>query len=206
MNKFDLNIFRADDLNDLECTCNGKDYTQCQSMERLLAGLKYYSMLKITSNENDKELWNQFINEIYYNLIDDYIHFNNNHSHEIENINTQITNKKSVFDPCDISQCAFTSRHHNQISQTDKNILTPTEHFWKRTMDSLHFYLFHCFHVGIRLKKEEKIQATDANEEKKDEYFDSAFSRVNKMILERQHITKEFDRFSLKKIINLIFK
>eukprot|EP01084_Bolivina_argentea_P211245 359357_1 len=197
MNKIDLNTFRIDDLDDLHC--NNKDYTQCQAMKRLLAALKYYSMLEIIDNKNDRELWNNFINQIYLNLIDDYIHFNNHHSHELENINTQITNKESIFNPCDVSKCAFTSRHHNQTSQTNENTLTPTEQFYKQTMDSLHFYLFHCFHVGLRIKTEEKPQQQDEKEEKKGEYFDSTFSRLNKMIQERQHITKEFDRFSSKK-------
>ncbi len=93
------------------------------------------------------------MNEIYHNLIDDYIHFNNHHSHEIQNINHEITNEASIFNACKISKCVFTSRHHNQISKTNENILTPTEHFYKTTMDSLHFYLFHCFDVGIRIKK-----------------------------------------------------
>eukprot|EP01084_Bolivina_argentea_P032670 60472_1 len=49
----------------------------------------------------------------------------------------------------------------------------------------------------MRLKTEQKD-----NEEKNkttSEYFDDEFSRLNKMIQERQHITKEFNRFSLKK-------
>eukprot|EP01084_Bolivina_argentea_P277655 474114_1 len=67
-------------------------------------------------------------------------------------------------------------------------------------MDSLHFYLFHCFDVGLRTKQKGNVKNIGNTDKKKDSpYFDSAFSRVNKMISERQHITKSFDRFSLKK-------
>eukprot|EP01084_Bolivina_argentea_P305059 526947_1 len=67
-------------------------------------------------------------------------------------------------------------------------------------MDSLHFYLFHCYDVGIRTKKQDDKQQQEEEEKKKDDqYFDAAFSRVNKMISERAHITKQFDRFSTRK-------
>eukprot|EP01084_Bolivina_argentea_P315794 547251_1 len=63
-------------------------------------------------------------------------------------------------------------------------------------MDSLHFYLFHCYDVGIRTKNQDEKQ----QEEKSDDpYFDAAFSRTNKMISTRAHTTKQFDRFSTKK-------
>eukprot|EP01084_Bolivina_argentea_P112535 200706_1 len=77
--------------------CNGKEYSQCQCMKRLFVGLQYYSTLNITTNESDKEEWNTFINETYHNLIDDYIHFNNDHSHEIENINNEIMDNKTIL-------------------------------------------------------------------------------------------------------------
>eukprot|EP01084_Bolivina_argentea_P232467 391807_1 len=65
-------------------------------------------------------------------------------------------------------------------------------------MDSLHFYLFHCYDVGIRTKTQDEKQQEE-EEEKDDQYFDAAFSRVNKIISESEHITKQFDRFSTKK-------
>eukprot|EP01084_Bolivina_argentea_P127294 225140_1 len=120
----------------------------------------------------DKEVWNKFLNQTYNNPIDDYIHFNNEHSHELENIHNEIINNKTMLNPCQISKCAFTARHHNQISKQNENTLNPTEHFYKQTMDSFHFYLFHCFDVGLRVKNETK-EAKDDEEKKetKSEYF-----------------------------------
>eukprot|EP01084_Bolivina_argentea_P215546 365952_1 len=65
-------------------------------------------------------------------------------------------------------------------------------------MDSLHFYLFHCYDVGIRTTE------TDVQDEKQekvtdDQYFDAEFSRINKIIAKTASITKHFDRFSKTK-------
>eukprot|EP01084_Bolivina_argentea_P305057 526945_1 len=68
--------------------------------------------------------------------------------------------------------------------------------FYKQTMDSLHFYLFHCYAVGIRTKKQDEKQE---EEKEDDQYFDAPFARVNKILSEKAHITKQFDRFSTKK-------
>eukprot|EP01084_Bolivina_argentea_P265642 450371_1 len=115
MNKIDLNTFKMDNGNDLQCN-EKNDFSKCECMQRLFAGLKYYSMLNIMENQNDKEVWNKFVDEIYHNLVDDYVHFNNNHSHELENINNEIINNKTILKPCQISKCTFTSRHHNQAA------------------------------------------------------------------------------------------
>eukprot|EP01084_Bolivina_argentea_P078022 141570_1 len=151
MNEFDQDIFKqADELKGLEC--NHTYFNQCQAMNRLFNALKYYSMID-NNNKNDKEIFNQFINTIYVQLLDDYTHFINYHSCELEIVYNQLINK-SMFGLCDINTCKFTSRH--QLHHT-QNI----SQFNKRTMDSLHFYIFHCFDVGLRTKK------TQLKEEKK---------------------------------------
>ena len=194
---FDLSIFKNEDT--LEC--DGKQhYTDCESMKRLFVALKYYSMMNISENENDRELFDQFMHEVYLRFIDDYIHLNNAHSHELETIHNNISNNKTLFTECDISKCAFTTRHHKQ--QTGTEFLVPNLRFYKETMDSLHFYLFHCFDVGLRVKTEENNETKQEKKEKETEdkkLFDTAFSRINKMIAQRKHITQEFDRFSSHK-------
>ncbi len=66
MDKIDLNTFQQE--KDNYCECN-QNYMECAAMKRLFAGLKYYSMLNIIGNKNDREVWNKFIHEIYDNLI-----------------------------------------------------------------------------------------------------------------------------------------
>eukprot|EP01084_Bolivina_argentea_P014508 27118_1 len=67
--------------------CGKSNYKKCKSMTRLFVSLKYYSTLNIIENNNDAERFRKFMNDIYYEVINDYIHFNNNHTHELENIN-----------------------------------------------------------------------------------------------------------------------
>ena len=198
----DLTVYQNMGTND---ACNGNDnYKQCQAMTRLLVGLKYFTLLNIVENENDKEIFSNFISDIYYPFIDDYVHFNNHHSHQLEDINNEIIiidNNQISFDECDILTCPFTTRHHNTRPHTNSHDLDDDIlNFYKQTMDSFHFYLFHCFDVGIRCKKQDtKEEKEEKEEQKNDTYFDAAFSRINKMISQRQDITKEFDRFSTAK-------
>eukprot|EP01084_Bolivina_argentea_P076957 139496_1 len=89
----DLDVFKEENkINGLKC--NQKDnYINCQAMQRLFAALLYYSILNIIENKNDRELFDIFYNEIYGNqFIDDYIHFNNNHTHQIEDIEQELGN------------------------------------------------------------------------------------------------------------------
>eukprot|EP01084_Bolivina_argentea_P254138 427146_1 len=166
----------------------------CNALKRIHQSLIYYDKLNIFSNNQHKTLFEHFVLQVYYNIINDYIHFNNEHGHQLEQINKQLP-------LCSIKQCQYTGRHHETNNDQNEGVLNPTLIFYKQTLDALHFHLFHCFDVGIRVKKgkTEEDEKQDEKEGEKSEYFDSAFARLNKMILERQHITKEFDRFSLKK-------
>eukprot|EP01084_Bolivina_argentea_P085065 153774_1 len=70
-------------------------------------------------------------------------------------------------------------------------------------MDSLHFFIFHLFHVGLRSNRA-RVDTIKNNDEKMDKddkqkYFDAQFSQLSKMISERSHLTKSFDRFNIKK-------
>eukprot|EP01084_Bolivina_argentea_P043228 79653_1 len=159
MQHVDLSTFK--DIQ--KCACNN-NYKQCGSITRLLLSLKYYSTLNITENDNDAESFRKFMNDVYYELINDYIHFNNKHTNELEHINSDLTNDKA----CQITTCIFTSRHHN-TKTNKKNNLDDIMNFYMQTMDSLHFYLFHCYDVGIRTKKQDEKQQEQREEAKKDD-------------------------------------
>eukprot|EP01084_Bolivina_argentea_P240426 403924_1 len=111
----DLSVFKQEDkINGLKCN-DKDDYTKCQAMHRLFAALSYYSKLNIIENTNDRELFDRFYNEIYDGqFINDYIHFNNDHSHQIEDIESELTSNNQT---CDISKCLFTFRQHKQVNQ-----------------------------------------------------------------------------------------
>eukprot|EP01084_Bolivina_argentea_P158021 275313_1 len=178
------------DMNTLQCN---HSYNQCQIMKSLLRALEFYSTLNIIADSKSRDSFDTFINHTYCKLIDHYIHFNNHHSHELEAITSEL-NDKTMFGQCQISKCAFTSRHH---TNTTAHTLNPTLDFFKHTLDSLHFYVYHCFDVGIRTKTHTVQQKEEKEENKEDRYFDASFSRLNKTISQTRHITKSFNRFSL---------
>eukprot|EP01084_Bolivina_argentea_P252481 423796_1 len=124
-----LSVFRQKDK---ILKCNEKhNYSNCQAMQRLFAALFYYSKLNIIENTNDQEVFTIFCNETYHNqFIDDYIHFNNNHSHQIESIEAELTSDNKT---CNISTCLYTLRHHKQMNESTK--LSETILFHKHMLD-----------------------------------------------------------------------
>eukprot|EP01084_Bolivina_argentea_P207028 353320_1 len=66
-------------------------------------------------------------------------------------------------------------------------------------MDAMHFYLYHCFDVGLRVKKQNNANDKHKEEKKSYKYFDGEFSRINKIICSTRRITKSFERFSTGK-------
>ena len=178
--------------------CAGSDFRNCVSIKRLLASLNYYTVLDIVKNEQHRNIFSNFFDTIYnVELLNDYNHLINNHGQQLEQMNASLVK-------CDIKTCNFTTRHQDREDKHrfdrnnhNKNVLDPKLDFFKQTMDSLHFYLFHCFDAGLRTKKmdefvDDEMKDDDDND---DQYFDAAFDRINKMILEKRNITKTFRRF-----------
>eukprot|EP01084_Bolivina_argentea_P254139 427147_1 len=169
----------------------------CNALKRIHQSLIYYDKLNITDNPTHLNLFEHFINDVYFQILNDFIHLNNNHCHQLEQINEQLNQ-------CCISECQYTARHHTFMknSSTNNDNLcesNPNINFYEQTMDSLHFYLYHCFHVGLRAKRDGTQQQKEKDEEKTDEYFDDVFSRISETILKSEYMTNSFDRFSNKK-------
>ena len=173
-----------------------RDFVQCSPINRLLNALKYYAMLDISNNQQQQEIFADFINNIYsQQLLSDYTHLVTKHGQYLEKIHSSIINNK-MFTKCNIKRCDFTTRHQSERRNNDGNkdhALDPILSFYKETMDSLHFYLFHCFDAGVRTKKPDNNN--DDEEEKGDRYFDAEFNRIHRIVSEKRNITKTFDRF-----------
>ena len=195
--QFDLSVFKEEN----DSKCNKSNHENCISIKRLLAALKYYDALNIINNPNHGEIFNEFINEIYHHqLLDDYAHLIDEHGQKLQEIHETIINDKQ-FRKCNIKTCDFTARHHRSDNhQNNENALDTKFNFYTQTMDSLHFYLVHCFDAGVRTIKhdDDETKGGDDDNENNSEYFDAAFNRINKMISERKHITDSFNRFKTK--------
>eukprot|EP01084_Bolivina_argentea_P117806 209142_1 len=182
LTRIDLNTFKQDDQM-VGLGCDNESYVECQAMMRLFVTLKYYSLLDVYNNKDDACMFENFLNEIYPAFIDDYVHFINHHSHELENIYVELESMLT----CAVSKCLFTSRHvSSNFRDKDEQNMDAKIKFYSKIINSLHFYLFHCFDVGLRTR--------ECDTEQKDEdyiYF--------KNIQETAYVTKDFDRFAVIK-------
>eukprot|EP00483_Globobulimina_turgida_P006163 UN06173 len=77
----------------------------CLALRRIDCVLRYYDQLDILNNQQDEQLFEHFMNETYGELINDFIHLNNHHCHQLQEINQELNE-------CKINKCQYTSRHH----------------------------------------------------------------------------------------------
>eukprot|EP01084_Bolivina_argentea_P279992 478746_1 len=109
---FDLTVFEAQGNYKCEKTENTFDIIKkCTPLQRLVSGLKYYSLLNISTNTIHQDIFANFIDEIYCELIDDYNHLDDIHNDQLEQIHQMLIQSKT-FTKCQINKCAFTARHH----------------------------------------------------------------------------------------------
>ena len=188
----DMSVFEHQDVDQ----CDGrKSYQQCSSIARLSVSLKYYSSLDIINNDEHRDIFTDFVSNIYPNLLDDYIHFTKCHGDQIEEIHLDFLNNRG-FKVCNINNCTYSSRHHN-VDIIKNSIKTktanPTFNFYAQTMDSLHFFVFHIFDAGLRILSSSKIdQEKLIKKQINDEYFDAKFARLKHLISGKDKNTKSF--------------
>ena len=169
------------------------DIHKCISLSRLAAILKYYGQLNITDNHKHQETFINFIDNVYPDFFNDYIHFVKMHSHQIEDILNDFVNNQG-FIKCKMGNCIITSRHHTEHNQNN-NKENSNIALYKQTMDSLHFYIFHAFDAGLRIPK--TVSSIDNNEDTKseNEYYDASFAKIKKILSEKNKNTESFERF-----------
>eukprot|EP01084_Bolivina_argentea_P109946 196399_1 len=185
--------FSQNSDNENECNTdpdNENPMKDCIQLKRIVNSLRNYEKLNITDNKQDLETFIQLTNQTHQELLDDYIHLNNYHSKQLQNISKKL-------EACNVSKCQYTSRHYRNIIPSTTDIDTDAKiNFYSQIMDSLHFYLHHCFDVGLRVRVEETDTVLPRQDEEKDIYFDVRFSRINTMVSKTSMVTKQFDRFS----------
>jgi len=155
---------------------------KCDMLNRLIHGLKFYSNLDIDTNEVDKDEFNNFFDDTYKNMLDDYLHCINVHSDDLEEIHDSLRSKYH-FSDCNVRNCSFSKRHFDGKKHYNKND-DPWINFYIETYDSLHFWLFHLYSVGLRSKKKDKRDdekqriIIKLNDEKEDECYDGIFAKM----------------------------
>eukprot|EP01084_Bolivina_argentea_P089993 162230_1 len=87
----DLNVFMKNDICNKDNNNNNNNPIEtCNTLKRIYRTMIYYDKLNIFTNHQHKTLFEHFVHEVYYNIINDYIHFNNEHGHQLEQINKQL--------------------------------------------------------------------------------------------------------------------
>eukprot|EP01083_Nonionella_stella_P160862 526195_1 len=177
----DLSNFRK---NQSECVAS--DYTKFNAMQRLITSSKMYSMhmrkLNPSADPNELEILTRFMNEVYTDkrLIDDHIHFKEEHDDEIERINRDLIESKR-FSDCSIRNCCFTTRHMDvQSTSTIASDRNSKLSFYGEIFDAFHFHVFHCFEAGLRTTRiDDNDEMGEEEKATNDQYFDAPFARMN---------------------------
>ena len=195
---FDLTIFQQSSSPMKSCS---KEPGNCIVIKRILTALSYYNHLDINNNENDRSIFNNFMDTIYkHQVYDDKFHFTRFHQNEIESVSKLATSSFSCK-PCDLSTCLYSDRHFrvNQTEVNDKastNSAEDMKYFQVHTeiMDSLHFNVFHLIDGGLRDSKDNKDTIQDDEKRQSSPYFDATFSRLRDDIKNSRVKTDRFTR------------
>ena len=176
----------------------------CDMLTRCVHALRYYSNLDLDSNVVDKDEFNNFFDDIYTTMLDDFLHVITFHANDLEEIHQSLF-KKYQFTPCDIRNCAYTKRHfaakQRRSTAMDED---PFIHFHIELYDSLHFWLFHLYDVGLRsTKKDIESDAAPIRISEEAICYDAVWSRMVQRIRKRKEETKYLQRYSRVKKYDL---
>eukprot|EP01084_Bolivina_argentea_P004324 8226_1 len=168
----DMDVFQTNGTNC--CGANNYDFNikQCDHINRLIHGLMYYQSINPSDNN-----FTTFCVDIYKQLIDDHIHLVTKHSQQLEAIHQQLVEDKR-FGECSINECARIQRHYTDNRRnkrvSDKKISKSTydakSAFYAETFDSIHHYLFHLFHLGMRTKNNEHKSQNNEHKSQNNEH------------------------------------
>ena len=165
--------------------------TDCESISRILSAMKYVASIR--ENIGDESTQNialeVYFNEEYLQCLNDYTHIISVHSKQLEVINEQLNQ-------CPLSKCKMAHRcNHNdrRYFHNDAGIMheNASINFYKDLIDRIHFWLYHQFDVGIRVKRsimdEEDGKEVDFIENEYDGYYDGTFAKMRREVVKRRN-------------------
>eukprot|EP01084_Bolivina_argentea_P203120 346963_1 len=177
--------------------CKKYDPENCSSVDRLVWCLKYFNSLKnVTDDKNNQMEFVDFMENKYTNYLNDIIHLINSHEQHLENINKLLFTKYG-FKRCDITLCLFSDRH-SKVTEPQNSDTDPIFRFYQNTLDSVHYYIFHLFDLGLRTLTNDYCnqQMNSTQQQDLSTCFDTAFSSKKKNIHnKKKHLRQFFKRF-----------
>ena len=126
----------------------------CKALGRLITALQYFHSMDTSNVATSNDIFIQFMCDSYGCFLDDYLHLVMEHVNDLTSIYQQLLESNStILSVCkNLKDCESTSRHYkgDYINDTlnDDNFFI----FYRNTLDSLHFYLLHQFHAGLRVR------------------------------------------------------
>eukprot|EP01083_Nonionella_stella_P063988 166363_1 len=140
-----------------------KKGARCEHVDNVMKCLCFYQSLDIENNVSDRDEMVRTLNDRCKAFLDDYVHMILNHSHEIEAIYHIILSMPNMNE-CELSNCAFSMRHHRDREKEANDIDARLEKevtFWRDTMDACHCYVYHLYDFGLRIKTDDIKTDTD---------------------------------------------
>ncbi len=202
--RMDFDIFK---LNGTECFSKSGDeiiIKDCDYINRLIHGLKYYQLLQIANNRLNDDIFADFSIERYRNqMITDWIHFISVHSNDLDDINAELVNDAN-FGECSMENCVLFERYYNERGRRLMDNKNKTETgdpillFYSDLYDNMHHYLYHLYDIGLRIKHDDDDE-TETEDEIKcvDEWIDTEFNVKQKIIAtKKEKIGLKIDRFN----------
>mgnify|MGYP001349339643 CR=1 FL=1 len=178
------------------------------STEKLDLLKKQYQKIKVKKFdiENHSRIA-EFIDNVYGEVLNDWIHFMATHSHQIEDIHDELMSKTTTFGGCrDGISCALFLRHFdgdrdrsNDIeldSNSDDGVRTV---FYGELFDRIHHFLYHLFDAAMRTRRETvdglkaEDEGMDIAEDSKDGghgFVDGLFAAKRRALSERREKLK----------------
>ena len=173
----------------------------CPAIQRLVAVLNFYNLLRLRAPVEVEELWNsQFIDfcDAHYGasaILEDYIHFMTTHS-DMASLNQMAA---ALDCKCfgELKRCGVTTRHYRDRRREDMKAV----HFYIDILDSVHLNVLHLVAVGLRVAGDDKV----GHNQNEDGLVDEAVLKMSRDIeskreqcsFERLDETSKNSKFSL---------
>ena len=172
----------------------------CDYLQRMLHGLKYYDLLNLDAI-SDADIFINFCINVYPQILNDYQHIISTHSDHLEEIHEQLIRGKA-FGRCDHQTCVVFKlytrysegrdyRRHRKIGSSEEEKIDEKVLFFCDLFDSMHHWLFHIFDAGMRAKK----AVIDgllvmADESHLDDQYDTEFKKIKQFVTNKR---KQFE-------------
>ena len=179
------NLKLFENIESVDLLCDGI-VEGCQSLDRVLAALKYYEFLVISRMtrihvQDPKGMFGEFCDKYYpkHVFLGDYIHWVCDH----KSMADTIAIRKRLHFICESAKlCGATTRHYRDRGQDNAERDETTPRWYADQMDCIHFNIRHLEQVGLRMQSGSAMNDTEVDDEKEDESSKSESSFTTKRL------------------------